>query len=197
MIYKIIHKYSLIIYTIKDIYNKIVNILYNDEDFYIKKAELYYNLKEYKDITNELKNYNKYFITEKYIKNLFNQYIDYKDKNMRIKIYYVYKKKDYIKYIQNPDDNDVLNGKKFYLKYPLYNDKIIKKYGNNYVYPYYIKTYDIYEKYNLNHRDIDYIKINNKDYTNVRKIKISPSFLSYLCDWYEIRTENIKWCDQN
>jgi len=67
----------------------------------------------------------------------------------------------------------------------------------------YVPSYDIYAHYYSDTEEFIPYKSdkpfdeNNKDYTNVRKIKISTSFLSYLCDWYHIREENKKWCDQN
>jgi hypothetical protein len=67
----------------------------------------------------------------------------------------------------------------------------------------YVPSYDMYAHYYSNTEEFIPYKLNepfdenNKDYTNVRKIKISTTFLANLCDWYELREENKKWCDQN
>jgi hypothetical protein len=67
----------------------------------------------------------------------------------------------------------------------------------------YIPCYNMYGHYNsarkefLPYRLDEVFDENNKDYNNVRKIKISTSFCNYLCDWYELCTENQKWSTQN
>ena len=67
----------------------------------------------------------------------------------------------------------------------------------------YIPSYDIYAHYYYDMKEFIPYKSdepfdeNNKDYKNVRKIKISTSFVGYLCDWYEAREENKKWSDEN
>lgn len=67
----------------------------------------------------------------------------------------------------------------------------------------YIPSYDIYAHYYddvqefIPYKSDETFDENNKDYQNVRKIKINTSFVGYLCDWYEARQENKKWCDEN
>ncbi len=67
----------------------------------------------------------------------------------------------------------------------------------------YVPSYDIYAHYYSNtvefipYKSVEPFNEFDETYKNVRKIKISPSFCGYLCDWYEIREENKKWCDQN
>jgi hypothetical protein len=67
----------------------------------------------------------------------------------------------------------------------------------------YIPRYDIYAHYYSYMKEFISYKLdkpfdeNNKDYYNVRKIKISISFCEYLCNWYKLCMENKKWSEQN
>ena len=67
----------------------------------------------------------------------------------------------------------------------------------------YVPSYEIYAHYYNDMKEfIPYksektFEENCKDCKNIRKIKISTSFVSYLCDFYEIREEHKKWCDKN
>lgn len=67
----------------------------------------------------------------------------------------------------------------------------------------YIPSYDIYAHYCNDMKEFVPYKSNepfdenNKDYKNVRKIKISTTFVGYLCDWYEVREEHEKWSVEN
>lgn len=67
----------------------------------------------------------------------------------------------------------------------------------------YIPSYNIYTHYYDDMKEFIPYKSdktfdeNNKDYKNVRKIKISTSFASYLCDWYDAREKNKKWSNEN
>jgi hypothetical protein len=67
----------------------------------------------------------------------------------------------------------------------------------------YVPSYGIYAHYYNDMKEFIPYKLdeafneNNEQYVNVRKIKISSSFCEYLCDWYEMREGNKKWCDKN
>lgn len=158
-------------------------IYLQDEEFYITKALLYNNIINFEDITYEFLSINRRLITNEFISHIFKKYTNCKHFNyidQRIKIEYIFEGKPYIMYIQDNKYNlqcdmiPLLNGNlnttlfdKKIIKYPFFSKKIMDLFKKNYYFPYFTnKKKKIYSLFGIDCKDIEYIKINDTDYTN-------------------------------
>lgn len=149
---------SNIIDFILNIKLEINKIFKKNLNFKLKKVLLYTSLTDNTDIT-------KYFISKMDIinKNTIDNILPNNDNNdnIRLKLYFKYNNIDYIIYIPY---NTLINS---YIPYPLYSESILNNYRNNIVIPRYIEQSNkkkIYSLFNLESKDILYVKINNVEY---------------------------------
>jgi hypothetical protein len=149
---------SNIIDFILNIKLEINKIFKTNLNFTLKKVLLYTNLRDNIDVT-------KYFISKMDIinKNTIDNILPNNDNNddIRLKLYFKYNNIDYIIYI--PYNTLTYS----YIPYPLYNESILNNYRNNIVVPRYVEQSNkkkIYSLFNLESKDILYVKINNIEY---------------------------------
>ena len=184
---------------------KFKNLYLEDQEFYITGAFLYNNISDFRDITGVFKSINRKYITNDFIVDLFNKYTNnsctvYSDQ--RIKIEYVFDNKPYIIYIQDHRYNTqrdiihLLNGNinnrlfdRHIIRYPFFNKRIMELFKKNYMFPYFVnKKKKIYSLFAIDCKDIEYVKINDIDYTNqlmpyLKKIHspLNDFGLLYMC----------------
>jgi hypothetical protein len=167
----------------------IKSFYYNPNEYKLTKALLYIDLENNIDVTNYFKQ-NKDKI-KKITRNTFlNIYhdeccmsMDY-NKDIRLKIFFSYNGADYIIYISF---QNILDG---YIPYPPYSENILKNYRSDIIEPLFnIPTNKkmFYSLFNIEAKDILYVKINNKDskelltYFNKLKTPFNDFGILYGC----------------
>lgn len=145
-----------------------INNIYKKPDFQIKEIWLYTDLKQKYNVINYFKYNNVVKINTQIIADIY-KYINIKflfNNDIRLKIEFYYKNKEYILYYSLYkliyDTNS--ENSKFYIPFPPYNEHILDKYRKNIIVPtyeYYTQN-KIYSLFNIESKNIEYIKINNK-----------------------------------
>jgi hypothetical protein len=166
-------------FTIK---NKIYSLFPKNKNFEVQKVFLYINLTEYYDVSGYFYKY-QYYIHELNKNLILDIYslldIKYKEnENIRLKIYFIYNNVEYILYFGNNNP----------IPYPPFSEEIINNYRNDIIDPYYMhkiqKKY-FYTLFNIESKDILYIKINNEEdplllkYFNMTKTPFNDFGLLY------------------
>ena len=136
------------------------------KDFELKNVELYKNLTEKIDVNYYFKNNKIKIINDDLIRNIYVYY--YKDfiddKDIRLKIYYIYNDKEYILYYSYHRLYNNYNKIKFEIPYPPYTKDILENYRNDVIKPNYVistKTNLLYLLFNIESKDINTIILNN------------------------------------
>ncbi len=154
-------------------------------DFNLHKAELYINLLEKKDVTLEFDTKDFKFLDIMGMRQLISKYypeIDLKyyplqqRENIRLKLTFEYKDKEYIFYYPYVHRLIIENEPTGHLPYPLYNEKIMEKIKHDMVLPYYNENKglknSLYGVFNVDCKHIQEMKINDE--------KVSLKMMQYL-----------------
>lgn len=184
---------KLIIYKI-NIENYINNI-FKKPDFEIKEIWLYTDLKKNYNVKNYFKYNNIVKINTQIIADIY-KYFNIKflfNNDIRLKIEFYYKNKEYIIYYSLYKLIYDINSEnsKFYIPFPPYNEHILNNYRRNIIVPtyeYYTQN-KIYSLFNIESKNIEYIKINNKiitdnticNYFNKIQTPFNDFGIAYLC----------------
>jgi hypothetical protein len=144
-------------------YNKLNN---NTKDYELKNAELYINLSEKINVTDYFKNNTIISIDDNLICDIYvyfyKKIIDNKD--IRLKIYYTYKNKEYILYYSYHRLYNNYNKIEFEIPYPPYTENILNNYRKDIIRPNYVISSNktlLYSLFNIESKDIDSIILNN------------------------------------
>ena len=173
-----------------------INNIYKKPDFQIKEIWLYTDLKQKYNVINYFKYNNVVKINTQIIADIY-KYINIKflfNNDIRLKIEFYYKNKEYILYYSLYkliyDTNS--ENSKFYIPFPPYNEHILNNYRRNIIVPptyeYYTQN-KIYSLFNIESKNIEYIKINNKiikdksicNYFNKIQTPFNDFGIAYLC----------------
>ena len=172
-----------------------INNIYKKPDFQIKEIWLYTDLKQKYNVINYFKYNNVVKINTQIIADIY-KYINIKflfNNDIRLKIEFYYKNKEYILYYSLYkliyDTNS--ENSKFYIPFPPYNEDILNNYRKNIIVPtyeYYTQN-KIYSLFNIESKNIEYIKINNKiikdnticNYFNKIQTPFNDFGIAYLC----------------
>jgi hypothetical protein len=152
---------------------KYIPIVQND--FNLHKAELYINLIDKKDVTFEFDQNNYKFLDVMTMRQLVTKYypeVDLKNynlhqrENIRLKLTFEYKDKEYIFYYPFVHKLYLEKDGTGYLPFPLYNEKIMEKIRSDIVLPYYNENKgmknSLYGVYSIDCKHIQEMKINGK-----------------------------------
>jgi hypothetical protein len=171
-----------------------INNIYKKPDFQIKELWLYTDLKQKYNVINYFKYNNIVKINTQIIADIY-KYINIKflfNNDIRLKIEFYYKNQEYIIYYslyKLIDDTNSIGS--FYLPFPPYNEDILNKYRRNMIVPtyeYYTQN-KIYSLFNIESKNIEYIKINNNivtdkkitDYFNKIQTPFNDLGIAYWC----------------
>lgn len=183
---------KLIIYKIS--IENYINNIYKKPDFQLKKVWLYTDLKQKYNVINYFKYNNVVKINTQIISDIY-KYINIKflfNNDIRLKIEFYYKNQEYIIYYslyKLIDDTNRIGS--FYLPFPPYDEHILNKYRKNIIVPtyeYYTQN-KIYSLFNIESKNIEYIKINNNivsdkkinDYFNKIQTPFNDLGIAYWC----------------
>ena len=162
--YTILEKILDIFLTIKIKIIEFKNKYFKENDFKLRKVLLYKDINDNIDVSDYFNKFKINYIDKLLIKNIYTHYnIKFElNENIRLKIIFLFKQEEYIIYFGfNNQFEETCN---FILPYPPYSDKILKKYRNDIVLPYYIlnssKKKYFYSLFQMESKDLLSVEIN-------------------------------------
>ena len=158
------------------------NKYFKKDDFELQKVLLYTDINKNIDVLKYFKLFKINYIDKKLIRNIYTHYnINFElNEDIRLKIFFLYKEEEFIIYFGY--ENNVNN---FIIPYPPYSDKILKKYRNDIILPYYLyshsKTKYFYSLFQIESKDLLVVEINGVE--NKKLFEYFKKIQTPFCDF--------------